>query len=267
MGIAAAPSPKRTLLVADSFRVRDHGGVAEVRGLSHHLARFRASVLASENSVTPCPLTTSEVDSFIASALPRIAAAGEGFPRLELWRENVARQTSKTPESSLSLSLSLAIRPLPELREAITLTSVARPNGLADAKVKGPNIASYSALSRQLGGEALLLDETGRVVEGTTTSLIWWNADGSGAYSAVPDRVSSVTELLVREIALRFGTELRPEQRSPADLTKFEVWAVNALHGIRPVLSIDGRASARHDPDRLDQYRVALDAAWEPVRA
>lgn len=246
MGSADTPAPARTLLVADSFRVRARGGVAQVRGLSHHLARFRGSVLAT----MPAPL---EIDDFIAAALPRVAAAGEGFPRLELWRD------------PRGVRLSLALRPLPPLREEISLRSSLRPAHLAAPATKGPNISAYAALSHQLGGEVLLNDAHGRVIEGTTTSLLWWHPDGTGGYAASQDRVASVTERLMLDIARRFGDDLRPESRTPAELATREVWAVNALHGLRPVVSLDGRASARPDPDRLARYRGALEGEWGAI--
>lgn len=234
--------------MADSFRARAHGGVAEVRGLALHLARFRAAVVAA--AVSPIE---QDLDDFIASALPQIAEAGDGFPRLELWHDSAA------------LSLALALRPLPTLRDDIALASTERPSAVTDPEVKGPNIAAYAALAAQLDGEALLLDEAGRAIEGTTTSLVWWHADGTGGVSAAPDRVASVTEQLVVRMAHGFGDSIATEYRTPLELTGLEVWAVNALHGIRPVVSIDGQAPTRHDPDRIARYRAALDRAWEPV--
>ncbi|WP_017793979.1 aminotransferase class IV [Leucobacter salsicius] len=253
MGLTDTPSPERTLLVADSFRVRAHDGVAEVRGLAHHLARFRGSALAAASASPDSRPTPQEVDDFSASALPRIAAAGAGFPRLELWRDTGGAM------------LSLALRPSPPLRHEISLTSAVRPFGQPTPQTKGPNISAYAELAHRLGGEVLLLDDAGRAVEGTTTSLIWWKADGTGWYAASQDRVSSITELLMRNIAQDIGVALCPESRTPAELAKLEVWAVNALHGIRPVVSIDGLESARPDPDRLAQYRAALDREWGAV--
>lgn len=278
MGNAATPAPDRTLpaqalLVADSFRVRTRGGVAEVRGLAHHLARFRASVIAATPASTSSDAAAvesseGEIDSFIASVLPRIAAAGEGFPRLELWRD--AEPTQSPASTALgvhALSLALALRPLPTLRDDIALTSTELPGEVTHPEVKGPNITTYSALAAGLGGEALLLDEAGQSIEGTTTSLVWWHADGTGGIAAAPNRVPSVTEHLVRLIAHDLGDTISPEHRTPLELTKLEVWAVNALHGIRPVVSIDGQTPALHDPDRLARYRAALDRTWDPVRA
>ena len=45
------------------------------------------------------------------------------------------------------------------------------------------------------------------------------------------------------------------------------MWAVNALHGIRPVASLDGNALADPEPARLAWFRAALDRSWEPLAA
>lgn len=265
--------------MADSFRVRSHGGVAEVRGLALHLERFRTAAISTgaapasarsaasaQHDAAVLAALEQAVDNFIASALPRIAAAGDGFPRLELWHEPDALQGS--PLSALGAhALTLALRPLPALRDNIALVATDRPREIKYPAVKGPNITTYAALATRLGGEALLLDEAGRVIEGTTTSLVWWHADGTGGVAAAQDRVASVTERLVRRIAHDLGDSIRAEHRTPLELTRIEVWAVNALHGIRPVVSIDGQALARHDPDRLARYRAALDRTWDPVPA
>lgn len=196
------------LLVADSFRVRrsPRTGASEVRGLDRHLDRFTRGVLEcwpgaamrakegrrahqaalaelrtdpgfDEQStllLVPNPADTpilERVDAFLAEALPQLAAAGEGFPRLELWGGRDPEAAGPDPELRLSL------RPLPELRETIELSTV-RGVRLDHPGRKGPNIARLAELNRELGAEALLLDQRGRAVEGATTSLIWWTDDG-----------------------------------------------------------------------------------------
>ncbi|MBK0418207.1 hypothetical protein JD276_04080 [Leucobacter sp. CSA1] len=310
----ASPSRDRSpsalagsLLVADSFRVRTNPrtGVAEVRGLDRHRDRFARSVLACwpgaaerEAEMRPavealigeygaergtasfiCSVRRPEeerllrgVDAFLDDALARIAEYGEGFPRLELRGDG-----DRDPE------LGLALRPLPELHDTIELRTAGHV-GVERAGVKGPNISRYSALNRELGAEALLLDPRGRVLEGTTTSLVWWTdgGDGSGHYvdepwgsNAAADRVGSITEELLREAAQKRLVGRRPNRRrtgalsagrpTPAELSQHEVWAVNALHGIRVVTRIDDVALPAPDADRLRWFRDALDRAWQPL--
>ena len=263
-GEAGAPG----LLVGDSFRVRVRGGIAEARAPEAHLRRFVRGVRAATERHRAA-LQPGGLEAFLADALQRIADFGEGFPRLELWSagrpgagadaDTGARPTTSPDPARLALSL----RPLPQLGTEIRLrtATLAAPER---ADVKGPHIAEYAALNRELGAEALLVDPgTARVREGATTSIILWEG-GRAFVSDAPDRVGSVTEELLAR------AESEPPQ--PARLTRdrltapgAEVWAVNALHGIRPVTSIDGAPTAAPDPERLAAYRALLDEAWRPV--
>lgn len=234
-----------TLLVADSFRVRAGAGLAEARGLDLHLDRFVRSVRAAGG---PDPA------AFLRRAVVDIAAYGAGFPRLELLRDDRA-----------GFELGLTLRPLPALADTVELRTAA---GIAvpHPEVKGPNISRYAALNRELGAEALLVDDAGRIVEGATTSLVWW--DGHLLCSAgTRRRVDSVTERLVLGIGAGRGTVERRTLPTPAELARHEVWAVNALHGIRVVTGIDGTPPPEPDERRLGSFREALDRAWEPVAA
>lgn len=280
----------RQLLVADSFRARSSEGVTEVRGFSLHLARFRQAFIEADAEVNIGSSTHSsahssahsnallnphsnryantgdpsniarQLDEFLTMAASQIAAAGEGFPRLEGWARD---PTTEGP----GVELSLAVRPLPPIRSTIELRTAAIPPSVSHPARKGPNISAYAQLGRELGCEGLLVDAQGLVAEGTTTSLVWWDASGRGFVSASAHRVPSVTEALVVRSARDLAMPLRPAKVTPPDLVGCEVWAVNALHGLRLVLSIDGQAPARHDPDRLAQYRAALNDTWEPIGA
>lgn len=246
------------LLVADSFRVRPNprNGAAEVRGWSLHVARFRASVLAS----MPWAGALAEVDTFLETSARRIAhwvhAYGEGFPRLELWHSE---------QGAPELALSLRARPV--LAHTIGMR-VATGVQLTKPEVKGPNIARLADLTRSLSAEALLLDPAGHVREGATTSLVWWDRDTERGYVAgdpqeapFHGRVHSVTEQLLRtRIA-----DLEPALVSPAELARHETWAVNALHGIRPVTRIDETALPTPEPTRLHRAMQTLDRSWEPL--
>ncbi|QZY52281.1 aminotransferase class IV [Leucobacter tenebrionis] len=266
------------LLVADSFRVRvnPRTGAAEVRGLDEHLDRFRRSVLAQMPSAEKSDAeaeTLERIDLFLDEALHRIAEYGEGFPRLELWG---SERTGGDSEFALSL------RPLPALGDTIELRSA--PGVLLERPyLKGPNIPRLAELNRELGAEALLLDAIGCAVEGATTSLIWWtdDTDQSGHYIAEErardrgNRVESVTEGLLRQAAQQRLVGRKPEQGrtsaltparpKPAELARAEIWAVNALHGIRVVASVDGAPAPAPVKHRLRWFREALDRTWQPV--
>ncbi|WP_164512836.1 aminotransferase class IV [Leucobacter chromiireducens] len=303
------PGATRQLLVADSFRVRVREGRAEVRAWEAHVGRFRSTVC---DAIAPAAgsvahadelraraeqalradvgtwgsfevtavrseiggHTSALLDDFLTEAADRIAAYGEGFPRLELWRE---------PDGGLSFELSL--RPLPELRDTIELRTAGNV-ALDHAEWKGPNIAVLGELNRSLGAEALLTGPACTVREGATTSLIVWRdeSDSSGCVIASGVRVDSVTEGVLVEAAARrlvgekpnrsrtgglvlggFGRD-RDRDPTPAQLHGLEVWAVNALHGIRPVTHIDGVPQPTPNESRLRWFREALDRAWTPIR-
>lgn len=264
-----APADARALLVADSFRVRVRDGVAEVRGFSAHLDRFRDTVgralgAGSASGAAPAAeeaSATEQLDAFLGAARTRIAEAGAGFPRLEFWQE---------PDGHTSFSL--AIRPLPPLRETIELRSTG-VIPLAHPDRKGPGIARLGALAQELGAEPLLLSPAGTVREGATTSLVYWldgdeaGDEAAGRVIADTERVASVTERLLRAAAA--GTARRSiaeGHATPAQLLGCEVWAVNALHGIRPVTRLDGAELPAPHAARLRWFREALDRSWEPVR-
>lgn len=256
------------LLVADSFRVRQNpsSGVAEVRGWQYHLDRFAGAAASALAELDERPSET--VDDFVLGAAERVNAFGEGFPRLELWLD---------PDGTVRWGLSE--RPLPALTGEVELRSIplADVEGLAHLDRKGPNLERYLELNHEVGAEALLLDAEGHVVEGATTSLVWWDATGLGHRAASADRVASVTERLVAEAAPHqlpasgsTGAAAKPQEPArssarPTEIAACEVWAVNALHGIRVVSHIDGAATREPEPKRLDWFRAVLDHSWEPV--
>lgn len=282
------PAPSRTLRVADSFRVRDTDGVAEVRGFAHHLDRFTAAVLAVCDEWADVPECTIDdepdgvhaiglpeygvpeiraaLPAFLDEARERIADYGQGFPRLELWR---------LPNRELALDL--ALRPLPTLTDTILMRSAGAVR-LQHPDRKGPNIAVLGALNRELGAEVLLQDAAGNAVEGATTSIVYWPAAAgsgpaapsggrSGHVVATAARVPSVTEALLRAEAGRPGAPYSLTARTPSipELQAAEVWAVNALHGIRQVTHLDGVSLPAPFPGRLAWFRAALDRRWSPV--
>ncbi|MHA3683284.1 aminotransferase class IV [Leucobacter sp. HY1908] len=286
----------RSLVVADSFRARLRGGTAEVRGFSLHLARFRNAVLTASaefaehahkgGSPASHTITEDEIDEFLVSARTHIAEhlmeqavrthparAVGSFPRLELWDYSVG-----SPQSGArrALDLALELRPLPEIRSTIEVTSVERRGAVTHPHRKGPNIELYASLMRQAGGEVLLVEpgdgapagpiSQQQIIEGTTTSLVWWDKTGAGFTSASHERVPSVAEAIVSAIASRLGTPLKPGHTTPAELASLEVWAVNALHGIRPVIAIDG-VQMPIVSARFTEFRDLFDQTWEPVLA
>lgn len=224
-------------------------GVPSARGFSRHLERFTRGLETLGVTVDPSPFLTSSRNCIHEYALN----AGYCFPRLECWDDNG------------SFILTLNLRAAPQRTDAVSLTTRERMS-IATPHLKGPNIATYSACVRDASSEVLLTQE-GAAVEGTTTTLMWWEDNtlmilpGAGT-----NRVHSVTEQLILELATSLHQPTAVARRSPQELASHEIWAVNALHGIRPVTSIDGQPLTSPDADRLSRWRAHLDRTWEPVR-
>lgn len=242
------------LLLADSFRVSVREGRPSVRGLAHHLGRFTAGAVR-------LGVDDGERLAFLGHAREEIAAFGAGFPRLEV---RAARGGADASSSASAPFLALALRALPELGETVDLRSIRREAPRL-ANLKGPLISAYRELNLEAGAEALLCDHDGSAREGTTTALLAWDGD-TLIRSASLDRVQSVTEALVCDIAAAQRRPITAAALTPALLSGAELWAVNALHGIRAVRSLDGRVLPAGDRNRLAEFRAALDERWEPLR-
>ena len=237
------------VFVADSFRVSVREGRAGARAFELHLDRFARSVREASGG------TLMNIDGFLRGARARISEFGEGFPRLEY-------------RGGGDDGLHLELRELPQLGDSIEMRSMRLDTltpPLEHPERKGPNIGLLGALKRQLGAEALLIDDAGNITEGATTSVVWWR--GAVLHTvASTARVTSVTESLVTSIAGRMNMTHLPSNVSAEQLAGCEVWALNALHGIRPVIRIDEHAlSGNIDMTRLEVFRTALEEAWQPV--
>lgn len=254
------------LLVADSFRVRTHpeSGEVEVRSFHAHLARFKASAIeAWQSAEMQEPARAQQdvsraIETFLADARQQIKASGVGWPRLELWGIPDGQQSVITGQQ-----LRLSLRTLPELGRSIEARTVKLPP-IDHPERKGPNIARYAKLNQGLGAEALLTDDLGQVIEGASTSLVWWR-DGTLCTSEDGGRVASVTEYALRGFATSRGIRTQRGNEHPSELAGYEGWAVNALHGIRILTSIDGIRLPAPDKSRLREFETALDATWQPV--
>lgn len=242
------------LALADSLLIDVAHGDAVARGFELHLTRFADGVRGLAGELAEASLT-----QFFDVAIDRINTyvgdVGPGFPRFECWQDRA------------SFRYELALRPAPQRTTTIPLTSVAQP-AADDGHLKGPNIERYGRLMRRVGGEALLVSDEGYAVEGTTTSLVWW-IDGA-LCSVAPHtgrpRVSSVTERLILGLAADNGVVTEERSAPPTELAHAEVWALNALHGIRQVQSIDGVTLPQADMERLTHFRQAYERLARPLR-
>jgi branched-subunit amino acid aminotransferase/4-amino-4-deoxychorismate lyase len=201
------------LLAADSWLVED----GRVRALERHFDRFRAACAVRGG------VARYEVDDFLDHCRKSLPSSGRWFPRVEL------RDTG----------LHLAMRAAPERRTEIRLWIDDQPDRRTVPGLKGPDLALLAerrdAAVRAGADEAVVLDGDGAVLEGSTTSLLWWRGDTLCAPPSDAAVLPGVTRALILAEARRAGIAVRYELSRPVDLDGLEVWAVNALHGIRPV--------------------------------
>ncbi len=233
-GTALAPleiDSDLALFVADSWLTVDGTTVA----LDRHFARFAASADA-QGLVRP-------VDDFVAAVRAALPTTGEWFPRLEL---------------TVRGELQLALRPAPERTESVILWSASQ-DPRTEPSIKGPDIAALEELrsqAREAGAtEAVIVSPEGFVVDGATTCLMWWRESSLFVPPAELARVDSVTVSVLRDIASTLGVSVSSEAVTPEQLANTEVWAVNALHGIRSVAGWVNGPDTTIDENRLTSWR------------
>ena len=202
------------VLVVDSWVVND----GRVRALDAHLRRFTA---ACDKLYGAC---AGEFTRAVAAEMPE---SGRWFPRAELALVDG------------STRFQLWLRPAPATGRTVTLWVPGEPDQRTAPRIKGPDLDYLTRLRESANAEgadeAVLLSPEGSVLEGTTTSILWWR--GGILCAPPPDApiLPGITRSLLLEGAAATGIPVRHEYATPSELADLEVWAANALHGIRPV--------------------------------
>ncbi|MFF6782959.1 aminotransferase class IV [Streptomyces sp. NPDC012510] len=233
------------LLVADSWLLRD----GRMRGFDRHRERFLRS--CGECGAPP-PGRVVDFWQDMTRALPR---TGEWFPRVEL--------------CAGSLELRLLLRHAPPLTADVRVWAAGQPDPRTVPRRKGPDLDVLARVRRRASGaqadEAVLIAPSGLVLEGASSSLLWWEDD---ALCLPPPRLpllAGVTKTLIQERAARTGVRVCHRERSLAELDGREVWLVNALHGIRPVAAWTGRPMTPGPAVYAQEWRTWLDGLMEPL--
>lgn len=231
---------------ADSWLVAD----GRVRGLDLHRTRFMTSFPRGRRR----PL---DPGAFWDAALAAIPREGSWFPRVELRTQRASPQ------------LLLRLREAPELRRSIVLVTHPGQDPRTAPRLKGPDLEAMTRLRTQAqergADEAVLLTPGGHVAEGSTTSLAWWRGDTLCVPSDEIERIDGVTVRSVVTLATALGIDVLHESVTPGELDGLEVWALNALHGIRIVTSWVGGPATAEQPGRLAAWRARLDALRRPL--
>jgi len=231
-----------TVRIIDSWLV-DEG---RVRGFSRHAERF-----AGACSRFAGPRT----DRFLRAVAESLPARGRWFPRVEL------------VETGSRTRLRLWMRPVPPRTAAVRLWD-SGPDRRSLPMVKGfdlDHLAALRAAAIAAGAdEALLLSAEGHVLEGSTTSILWWRGDTLCGPPPGAGLLPGITRALLGELT---GRPVVSESATAAELADVPVWAVNALHGVRPVAGGLGRFRDE-DAELAAQWQSRLEAlASVPYRS
>ncbi len=244
------------IVAADSWLVTE--GRALAIGL--HRTRFLDAVAElAERRGLSAEVDSLDVDGFWDAAIAAIPLTGDWFPRVELRVQHGAAE------------LLFRLRTAPELHRSIVLATFHGTDPRTEPWIKGPDLEAMTRLRTQAqshrADDAVLLSRDGFVAEGSTTCLAWWAGDALCVPSIELPRIDSVTLRSVLALATATGVDVLHDSVRPAELDGVEVWALNALHGIRIVTGwVDGPRTAER-PGRLDSWRARLDALRKPLPA
>jgi branched-subunit amino acid aminotransferase/4-amino-4-deoxychorismate lyase len=235
-----------TIEAADSWLVDE--GI--VRGLDLHRTRFMTSIPRGRYR---------ELDpgAFWDACIAAIPRTGQWFPRVELRTQLLQPQ------------LLFRLREAPELRRSIVLATHHGRDPRTAPRFKGPDLEAMTRLRTQAqrsgADEAVILTRDGYIADGSTTCLVWWRGDALSVPSNDIERIDSVTVRSVIALATALGVDVLYESVRPADLEGLEVWALNAVHGIRIVTRwVDGPSTAEL-PGRRATWQARLDALRKPL--
>lgn len=239
--------PEEKLLVADSWFISNGG----VRALHLHRQRFFSSCMELAG------IDVDTLNEFWNSALGKLPKTGSWFPRIEL-------------AGNLSAPVfQIRIRPAPALHSTIRLMDYQGEDFRKLPRHKGPDLAQLISERKnvmELGAdEAILTTPKGFLLEGMTTSILWW--EGKTLCTAPPLRrvLPGVTSRLIRSIAENGDVPFVYRSRKPADLNGCDVWAVNALHGIRRAVEWGKSPFTPSSHIDIDHWRYKLDTFIRPV--
>jgi branched-subunit amino acid aminotransferase/4-amino-4-deoxychorismate lyase len=241
----ACPPPEAALVV-DSF-LASAGGV---RDLAEHENRFRRGCGALD-------LPVADLDGFLAAARAELPARGRWFPRLEAHADG---------------ALVFWVREAPAQGHEIRLWNPQAPDPRRRPSVKGPDLALLADLRRQAverdADDALLTGPGGVVLEAAHSALLWWRGEGLEVPDPALPLLPSVTARRLLRVARAGSVPVTPRRCRPEDLAGTEVWTVNALHGIRPVVGWRGGGPPLAEPDRarLQRFRAHLALPDAPAR-
>ena len=237
------------VLVADSWSVVEGSVVA----LDRHLERFRRGLQVQSQRV---PLT-EDPEKFLDAVLDVLPTQGEWFPRIE-WVQR-----------PLGGEFRFHHRPRPAVQSSVVVRD-ASMDPRTYPQVKGPDLARMNQLraeaSRLGAGEALLMDDSGQLSEGAYSSLAIWPQGRDEIWIVEsPERIPSITESVVVDIARSEGIPVLRRSVLRGELDGAELWVMSALHGIRLATAWQEGPALSEVPGRRDAWQALWQRRAEPI--
>ncbi len=239
--------PAENLMVADSWLVSD----GHVRALHLHQQRFTSSCTQLAG------IKPDDITGFWHQAMQKLPEEGLWFPRIEL-AGNIRQPV-----------LQLRIRKAPDIHQDIRLINCGLKDFRKKPRHKGPDLTELMTVRKvmmeQGADDAILTTPKGFLLEGLTTSLLWWEGKTLCTTPLSRRVLPGITCQLLRLIAEQENIAFACRFRKPATLNGCDVWAVNALHGIRRVVDW------KHSPFRpsvqtdIEDWRKKLDQFMKKV--
>ncbi|WP_188726381.1 aminotransferase class IV [Pseudoclavibacter endophyticus] len=274
---APTPPPESPTTVIDSFLVRDGRAVRA----GAHLERFVAALTSAFGTEAPSRAAVEVVWGEGIASIPR---EGDWFPLFQARRMLEA-------EASGAIALDVSVRPAPPLRTTTRLAVAGDRRRFPLLKgADGERTASDRGTAREAGDDdALYVDAAGHVIEAANGAVIGWRhrpaqPDGPALTLVLPDTDRALPSTTVAAMLDTLGVPAGPppapdagatpdahpvppaavsvERFTPAEVD--ELWYVNALHGITPVVSVDG-SSRTHDEALLRAWLDAAEGWWQPL--
>lgn len=245
----AVPDPA-TALVVDSFLLED----GHVHDLDRHRERFARSCQTLKLEVG------DQIERFLDAATVLLPAEGRWFPRLEA-------------HAGTPAALVCWIRPAPPLTSSVRLWIYPDRDPRSRPRIKGPDLSVLAGLRSEAvergADDAVLLNPGGLVLEAAHSALLWWRGDVLCRPAHDLPVLPSVTAASLLDLASSAGFHIGYDRCRWMDLLDLEVWAVNALHGIRPVtawLDFDREITApATDTERLRRFQVGQLQSVDPA--
>lgn len=237
--------PEEKLLIADSWLVSE----GRVRALQLHRERFFSSCQKMAR------IEQNILDDFWNQSMGTLAKTGSWFPRIEL-AGNLHQPVFQ-----------FRIRKAPPTHPNIKLIDYQSRDFRKMPRHKGPDLAKLISARKNIveqgADEAILTTPKGFLLEGLTTSILWWEGSTLCTTPASWRVLPGVTGQLIRTIAEKNDIPVASRSRKLKELNGCEVWAVNALHGIRRAVNWEHAPFTTTRRVDLEKWRQELDLFME----